>query len=170
MPLRLARRTRWRRNSLWTSPCPTRLFSWMQSGQEPDEAFSSHQGPAAAGCHILLVEDHEATAVITTRLLRSVGHRVTIADCVRCAVQKFDDEHVGLLISDLGLPDGSGHELIRQLLAKRPIKGIALSGSGMEKDIQQSIQAGFMEHLVKPINPQQLEDALSRVLGRGISE
>jgi CheY-like chemotaxis protein len=72
--------------------------------------------------------------------------------------QSFD-----LLISDIGLPDGSGLDLIRKLLAERPIKGIALSGYGMEEDIQRSREAGFEEHLTKPINLQKLEATIQRV-------
>lgn len=126
---------------------------------------AAHASPASSGCHILLVEDHESTAVMTARLLRSFGHSVTTADRMQCALEKFAKGSFDLVISDLGLPDGSGQELIRQLLLQRPVKAIALSGYGMETDVQQSIQAGFLEHLVKPINVRQLQDAVARILG-----
>jgi CheY-like chemotaxis protein len=68
-----------------------------------------------------------------------------------------------VVVSDLGLPDGSGHELIRRLLRERPIIGIAMSGYGMEDDIRQSREAGFVEHLVKPVSLPQLRETIRRV-------
>lgn len=121
------------------------------------------QHPAA--CRILLVEDHESTARITTRLLRSLGHEVVTTDCVADALEKAKEAQFDLLISDLGLPDGSGHELLRKIRAFRPMAAIALSGYGMDHDLQQSIDAGFSEHLVKPINASQLEQTIARVTG-----
>ena len=69
-----------------------------------------------------------------------------------------------LLLSDLGLPDGSGLELMRAL-ADRSIRGIALSGFGMEEDIARSREAGFAEHLIKPVIFQSLQETIGRVLG-----
>ena len=69
-----------------------------------------------------------------------------------------------MLISDIGLPDGSGLDLIRQLRAKAPVKGIAVSGFGMEEDLSSSRRAGFSEHLVKPVDLMQLESTIRRVL------
>ncbi len=134
----------------------------------PPRASESANGPVGGRrrhWRILLVEDHDATAIITARLLRGQGHRVSKADSVKRALSEFSADQYDLVISDLGLPDGSGRDLLRQLLAMTPIKAIALSGYGMESDIQLSAEAGFLEHLVKPINPQQLIAAIHRVMG-----
>jgi CheY-like chemotaxis protein len=69
-----------------------------------------------------------------------------------------------LIISDIGLPDGSGIELMQLLNARTPIRGIAVSGYGMEEDIRRSREAGFMAHLTKPINFHQLEEAIHRIV------
>ncbi len=76
-----------------------------------------------------------------------------------------DGHEFDLLISDLGLPDGSGLDLIRKLRASRmtPIAGIALSGYGMDDDLRSSREAGFLEHLIKPIDFPGLEAAIRRV-------
>lgn len=146
-------------------PAPSRSAELTEP--QPNAMPPGRPAPIArTGCRILLVEDHESTAVMTARLLRTFGHAVTTANCVTCALKAFEHGTFDLVISDLGLPDGTGQELIRQLLAKRPVRGIALSGYGMEADIQQSVDAGFLEHLVKPINARQLEDAIMRVLGK----
>jgi CheY-like chemotaxis protein len=106
---------------------------------------------------VLLVEDHPDTSRLMARLLRGSGYRVSTADSVSAALQTADTERFDVVVSDIGLPDGSGFDLIRQLLAKCPVKGIALSGFGMEEDVQRSKDAGFVEHLTKPIDPAKLE-------------
>ncbi len=113
--------------------------------------------------HVLLVEDHVDSARVLVRLLRRLGYRVTHAKDVATALQAARQEGFDLLISDLGLPDGTGHDLMRQLSAEMPTLGIALSGYGMEVDIQRSREAGFAEHLTKPVNVEQLQSAIERV-------
>ena len=71
-----------------------------------------------------------------------------------------------LLISDIALPDGTGMELMSCLRALKPIRGIAISGFGMNGDITRSISAGFSEHLVKPIKVEKLEAAIDRVMAQ----
>ncbi len=114
---------------------------------------------------ILLVEDHETTALITARLLRGFGHDVQTAGSIDAAVGEFSGKQFDLVISDLGLPDGDGCELLRRITATRPVKAIALSGYGMDSDINKTRAAGFLEHLTKPINVQQLQAAINRVSG-----
>jgi hypothetical protein len=73
-------------------------------------------------------------------------------------------EPLDLVVSDLGLPDGSGVDLLRQICAIRPTPAIALTGFGMDSDIQRCLEAGFAEHLTKPINVKALEAAIDRVV------
>ena len=117
------------------------------------------------GVSILLVEDHTDTARAMTTLLHRRGYDVRRASNMAEALKEASDTKFDVLVSDIGLPDGSGLELMRQLLAKGPVKGIALSGFGMEEDVNRSRQAGFSEHLTKPIDFKQLEAAIARVTG-----
>jgi CheY-like chemotaxis protein len=113
---------------------------------------------------ILLVDDHEDTNRAMQRLLRRLGYEVETADSVQAALSAAEaDPPFDLLISDIGLPDGSGLQLMEELLKRRPIKGIALSGFGMEEDVKKSKQAGFYEHLTKPINFKRLETAIKQL-------
>ena len=115
---------------------------------------------------ILLVEDHADTARIMRRLLMAEGYDVTVAGCVAEGLAAVDAASPDLLISDLGLPDGSGLDLIRQLLAQgRRIPAIALSGYGTPADIEKSKAAGFAEHLTKPLNSVELLTAAIARLG-----
>jgi len=112
--------------------------------------------------HILLVEDNADTSHVMSKLLRQHGYRVRTADCVASALQAADADSFDLMICDIGLPDGSGLDLMKQLRSRRPIKGIALSGFGMEDDVRMSRDAGFVEHLIKPVNASQLQAAIRR--------
>src|SRR4051812_712309 len=99
---------------------------------------------------ILLVEDHTDTARVLARLLGLSGYHVSTADTFAAAMQLCDQQKFDLLISDVGLPDGSGYDLMRQIMQRRcAAKGIAVSGYGSDKDVAESLQAGFAEHLVK---------------------
>jgi len=101
---------------------------------------------------VLLVEDHRDTARVMARILRDAGLKVEWAPTVAEALHMASESHFEVLISDIGLPDGSGLDLMRQLKAKQAIVGIALSGFGMEDDIRRSREAGFNLHLTKPLN------------------
>ncbi len=116
-----------------------------------------------AGCRVLLVDDHLDTARAMGRLLKRWGCVVETADSVGSALSVADGNKFDVLISDIGLPDGTGLDLIRQLKERHPVKGIAVSGFGMEEDLKLSKTAGFSEHLVKPVDLSKLEAAIRRV-------
>jgi CheY-like chemotaxis protein/anti-sigma regulatory factor (Ser/Thr protein kinase) len=105
---------------------------------------------------ILLVEDHEDTNRALTSLLRRRGYHVQSALTFQSALELSAKEQFDVLISDLGLPDGSGIDLIQKLASKPPL-GIALTGFGMEQDIRKSREVGFQHHLVKPIDLNKLD-------------
>jgi signal transduction histidine kinase/CheY-like chemotaxis protein len=121
--------------------------------------------PPPAGLRILLVDDHPDTCAALERLLKLRGHHVAAAHSMRGALEIAGrDDSFDLLISDVGLPDGNGTDLLRVLRASRPIRGIAISGFGMDSDIGKSLDAGFSEHLVKPVKLEKLEAAIARVM------
>ncbi|HMJ14649.1 MAG TPA: hybrid sensor histidine kinase/response regulator, partial [Polyangiaceae bacterium] len=118
----------------------------------------------ARGLRILLVEDHDDTASMMTELLSMHGHQVTIAQSVKAALAQAQDDHFDLLVSDLGLPDGSGLDILIALRGRgSKVKAIALSGYGMEADRKRTAEAGFAEHLVKPVAFRDLQAAIVRV-------
>ena len=118
-----------------------------------------------ASCKILLVEDHHDTARAMARLLNLSGYAVETASTFASALKICDQQRFDLLISDVGLPDGSGYDLMREMLDRQcTTKGIAVSGYGTEKDVEDSIRAGFALHLVKPVEFEVLCDAIRRVI------
>jgi DNA-binding NtrC family response regulator len=119
----------------------------------------------AARARILLVEDHDDTARAMARLLNLSGYNVQTADCVANAIKLCEKNEFDLLISDVGLPDGSGYDLMREVINRRcTSKGIAVSGYGSEQDVELSIRAGFSLHLVKPVAFDTLRDAIMRII------
>ena len=120
-------------------------------------------GETPKGGQILLVEDHEDTRRIVAKILGSFGYSVKTAGSVAEAMELADREHIDLLVSDIGLPDGSGHDVMRHV-GKHGVKGIALSGFGQDEDIRRSAEAGFETHLVKPVNFQALESVVRRAV------
>jgi CheY-like chemotaxis protein len=116
-----------------------------------------------AQLRILLVDDHTDTVITLGALLRNLGYEVACAETVKQALQLAKESKFDLLVSDIGLPDGSGHDLMRQIRAKQAIAGIALSGFGMEDDLEKSRAVGFTEHLIKPINVDRLQATLREI-------
>ena len=113
---------------------------------------------------LLLVEDHTDTALMLGRLLEASGYRVKTASTVSEALELVEREPFDVLVSDLGLPDATGFELMRKIGERHTLKGIAMSGYGMDEDIRKSLEAGFSEHLVKPVDILTLERAILRLV------
>ena len=134
-------------------------------GVPPEKSLTDEAAePRGKSVSILLVEDHEPTRATLAKLLRRRDYQVATAGTVaeaRAAAggngKKFD-----LLITDIGLPDGNGYELMVELRRHfKGLKGIALTGYGMEQDLARSEAAGFAEHLTKPVRMESLEKALA---------
>jgi signal transduction histidine kinase/ActR/RegA family two-component response regulator len=116
------------------------------------------------GPRILMVDDHIDTCTGMQMMLERRGYRVVVAHTADQAVDKASQNEFDLVISDIGLPDRSGYELMQELSSTRNLRGIALSGFGMESDVTRAHAAGFSEHLTKPINFDRLEEAIQSVL------
>ena len=101
---------------------------------------------------ILLVEDHADTSTALAFALEHEGYSVELATSVADALATAERNDIDLLVSDLGLPDGSGLDLMRTLKARKPIRGIALTGYGRREDVADTRDAGFERHLTKPVD------------------
>ena len=126
---------------------------------------ASNAAIARRAYRLLVVEDHADTQHSLTRLLERRGYEVRAVAEVAEALAAASDFAFDVLISDMGLPDGSGLDLIERLAARSPVKGIALSGFGMEEDVRRSKAAGFSEHLTKPVDINKLDEAIQRLGG-----
>jgi signal transduction histidine kinase len=139
------------------------------TGKNPAKAdadTSTHVGLGGAAVlrKILLVEDHEPTRKALATLLKRRNFDVTTAGSVEEARDAAAKETFEVLISDIGLPDGTGFELMADLKQRQGLIGIALTGYGMEDDIARSREAGFKVHLTKPVVVQSLDKALAELM------
>ncbi len=109
---------------------------------------------------IFIVENHDDTRFLLGLLLEQLGHTVAAVATMTDAVDQAGSGEWDVLISDIGLPDGNGWELMHALGDRAPPYAIAMSGFGMVSDRQKSLAAGFRHHLLKPVEPNQLENLL----------
>jgi len=116
---------------------------------------------------VLVVEDHPPTSRILVKLLKQLGHDVTPAATLKEAVTIGTANEFDLLISDVGLPDGSGYDVMRAIKQVRKIPGIALTGYGTTDDVRRSMDAGFTHHLTKPIDIRTLTSAMQQIVEAG---
>ena len=121
--------------------------------------------PGRGHVRVLLVEDHPDTRQVLARLLKSLGCVVTTAGSVKEAIDAAERQPFDLLLSDIGLPDGSGIDVMRHVGARHKLKGVALSGYGQDEDLRRSREAGFETHLTKPVNLQALHEVIRKVTG-----
>ena len=126
--------------------------------------------PEAPPRSILVVDDNRMTVKALQRILQGHGHAITIATSARQAMDTALTQELDLIISDIGLPDLSGWEMMRQLRqqlenrGRRPIRGIAISGFVDNDDRQKSLECGFVAHLAKPIDVNQLIETVNAAL------
>lgn len=110
---------------------------------------------------VFVVENHVDTREFLTFMLEELGHTVRVADTMSTALREAPDSECDVLISDIGLPDGDGWELLSRLNLRRPMYAVAMSGFGATADRARSKAAGFKYHLVKPMGLEQLEGILA---------
>jgi signal transduction histidine kinase len=148
----------------------------MKPAPGPPQEPAPKTIPASSAVRLLMVEDHPDTAHVLARMLRRAGFHVTVATSIAQGLAEAAAAHdtvdpsgrthpIRLVVSDLGLPDGSGTELMRALSDKYRLQGIALSGFGMEDDVRRSSAAGFSRHLTKPVDFDLLLTTIREVLG-----
>ena len=113
---------------------------------------------------ILFVEDHADSRRIIANLLNHSGYNVSVADCAGTALHLLNTQKFDVIVSDIGLPDGSGYALI--MLAKQcqaSIIAVALTGFSAEQDIRFSREMGFDFYLIKPVDFHELRTVLNQV-------
>src|SRR4051794_15562202 len=112
---------------------------------------------------ILVVENHADTVQWLKLFLEDLGHVVGAVRTAAEAHAALKAEDWDVLISDIGLPDGTGWDLLQQQPSnKRPLFAIAMSGFGMNSDTSRSHAAGFRQHLLKPFKTEELEKLLAQ--------
>ncbi len=134
------------------------------TAEPPCETRPVQPSEQVRGKTIMVVEDHEDTRRVLARALRRKGYGVTAAGSVEAAAAEFAGSPPDLLICDIGLPDGTGWDLMEKLRPLGPVRAIAVSGYGMNADVEKSREIGFAAHLTKPIDFPRLETLIVEIL------
>jgi len=142
--------------------CPSLSSWWKQKHPKTREVAGSQAASPAKRC-VLVVEDHDDTLLSMKLFLTRLGYEVLAAENMSDALRIAETQHFDFLLSDIGLPDGSGLELLRRIRAVRNVPALALSGFGMDEDIERSRNAGFLDHLTKPVSIDRLQAAISEL-------
>jgi len=121
------------------------------------------QAVEAGKRRILVVDDHSDTLRSMQLLLRRLGYEVLAAENMTDALQIAEEHPFDILLSDIGLPDGSGLELLKRIRQTRDVPALALSGFGMDEDMERSRAAGFSDHLTKPVSIDRLQAAIAQL-------
>ena len=137
------------------------LEAMVRRGTGTENLRDNNQRRAPRSLRVLVVENHADTREFLTLLLEGLGHTVIVTDTMRRALVIAPQAAPDVLISDIGLPDGDGWELLSRLDLPRPAYAIAMSGFGMLSDRARSKAVGFRHHLVKPMGLEQLETILN---------
>jgi CheY-like chemotaxis protein len=124
------------------------------------------------GVHVLLVEDDADSRKLLGIMLKRYGARVTSTKSAAEALELFEGELPDVMISDIGMPDQDGYELVRKLRSLPVEKGgatpaIALTGYASRKDRERALSSGYQQHIAKPIEQSDLIAAIAALIGRG---
>ena len=136
----------------------------VSAPKHPHAAPAKHERGKENGLRVLFVDDHADTTLVMSKLLSRYGHKVSTAGCAADALELAAKEQFDVIVSDIGLPDATGYELMQQIRSLYSMKGIAMSGYGLDEDVRKSREAGFSDHVVKPANVDQLEQAIRRIV------
>src|SRR5882724_9318464 len=151
------------KGSTFTVALPLISVAEKMNAHVPEKNSPSQTSAKVQPLCILLVEDHEPTRTSLTQLLLRRRHKVVTAASIGEARALAQTLNFDLLISDIGLPDGNGADLMRELGARQNFKGIALTGYGTEQDVAKSKSAGFIAHLTKPVRIESLDTTLAEI-------
>jgi CheY-like chemotaxis protein len=137
------------------------MFLAMPQGYEPPRIPENLLDfLSMSSLRVFLVENHEDTARYMKLYLEQLSHEVSVAANMTTALREIPHSNCDVLISDIGLPDGDGWQLMEHLGENRPKFAIAMSGYGTGNDQRRSRAVGYNHHLVKPFTPDALQTLL----------
>jgi CheY-like chemotaxis protein len=153
---------------------PISVIRSEESGLHERPAFSDVDVstialPSLAGVRALVVDDQPDARILLCRLIEEYGGRCILAESGADALRMLTEEDVNILISDIGMPDFDGYELIRKIRtlhdsAARNIPAIALTAYARADDRQRALLAGFQMHVSKPVEPRELIAGIASLL------
>lgn len=134
-----------------------------------EPVISLQANPMLAPTSFLIVDDNKDATNSLALLLTALGHQAKVAYRGADALEILTQETFDVLLLDIGLPDIDGYQVARKIRAtNQSIVIIAISGYGQADDIRNAFEAGFSDHLTKPVSLDALERRVSKLLGRSV--
>jgi len=136
----------------------------LSSAAEPIIARTETAKQPAQTSRVLVVDDNMDAADMLVMMLQMFGHEVQAAYTGQTALETAVEYRPDVVLLDIGLPDMNGYEVARRLRQQpqtKDVRLIAMTGYGQDSDRQRSEEAGCEYHLVKPVDPQKLQDLLA---------
>jgi len=128
---------------------------------------AADERPALAGIYALLVEDDPDGCDLMQMMLRRFGAEVTAVSTAAAALQSVRERRPDVLVSDIGLPDGDGFQLLKRVReSNRDLPAVAVTAYASRQDVAKALAAGFQAHVAKPVEPAQLSAAVAHASGR----
>ena len=132
-----------------------------------DVASTAAERPALAGIYALLVEDDPDGCDLMQMMLRRFGAEVTAVSTAAAALQSVRERRPDVLVSDIGLPDGDGFQLLKRVREwSQDLPAVAVTAYASRQDVAKALAAGFQAHVAKPVEPAQLSAAVAHASGR----
>ncbi|MFL6604643.1 MAG: response regulator [Steroidobacteraceae bacterium] len=153
---------------------PTRLGA--AKGSAADEVVPSHTTSSMlAGVRLLVVDDEASARDLIANVLQGYGAEVCLAESGQAALTKLFEQRPHVLVADLGMPGMDGYALIEQVRALDPDFGgqtpaIAVTGYASPLDRLRALQAGYQNHVAKPVEPQELAIVIASLTGRSAQD
>jgi PAS domain S-box-containing protein len=161
------------RGTTFTIVLPSSAGAWPIERRSPSNVVSkegAQPGDSLSGIRVLVVEDEPDTCEFLDRFLRGYGAEIVLARSAAEALSRLSDEKADIVVSDIGLPEVDGYDLmsqIRQLPASAggAIPAIALTAYARTEDRTRAFRAGYQAHLAKPIEPAELVATIASFAG-----
>jgi CheY-like chemotaxis protein/anti-sigma regulatory factor (Ser/Thr protein kinase) len=136
----------------------------------PDAVELESPRDALAGVKVLVVDDEVDARALLKRVLADSGAEVRMAESVAEALQVLEKFRPHVLVSDIGMPDEDGYDLVRQIRAggwtARRMPAVALTAYARAEDRKRAMLAGFQTHVAKPVDPAELVAVVASLAGR----
>jgi NO-binding membrane sensor protein with MHYT domain/CheY-like chemotaxis protein len=139
--------------------------------QAPDAASQAARQGDLAGVKVLLVDDAADTLDVLQQILQHTGATIMAASSAGKALAMLERERPDVIVSDIGMPEVDGFELIRRIRRRSAgaggaIPAIALTAFTRQDDRQKAMQAGFNDYLAKPVEPNSLVAHIAQAVGQ----
>jgi signal transduction histidine kinase len=149
---------------------PTRL-GIAKSGAGDERVAPPTTSSMLAGVRLLVVDDEPGARELIANVLQGYGAEVCLAESGQAALTKLFEKRPHVLIADLAMPGMDGYALIEQVRALDPDFGghtpaIAVTGYASPLDRLRALQAGYQNHVAKPVEPQELAIVIASLIGR----